>query len=84
MQQLAVLYGQEYHRPLGAAHAPAALPLLHPSDRHSHYRFAHKGTVRCMLLVGGCRLTSVGAACQRTRWVLCFWPLQRRCAERVA
>ena len=49
IQLMVVLYGQEYFRPLGAPRAPAALPLLEPSHRHSHFRYTHKGTVRCIL-----------------------------------
>lgn len=43
-QQMAVLYGQEYHPPPGATRAPVELPLLEPSHRHSHYVLQHKDT----------------------------------------
>ncbi|PRW57966.1 hypothetical protein C2E21_3662 [Chlorella sorokiniana] len=43
-QQLAILHGQEYQRPPGAAQAPAELPLLQPSHRHRHYRFTYHST----------------------------------------
>ncbi|PRW58044.1 hypothetical protein C2E21_3663 [Chlorella sorokiniana] len=43
-QQMAVLYGSEYHPPPGATRAPAELPLLEPSHRHSHYVLSHRDT----------------------------------------
>ena len=46
VQQMAVLYGREYHPPPGATRAPVELPLLEPSHRHSHYVLQHKDTVR--------------------------------------
>lgn len=43
---MAVLYGPEFHPPPGKTSAPAELPLLVPTNRHSHFVFNHKDTVR--------------------------------------
>lgn len=45
-QRMAVLYGPEFHPPPGKTRAPAELPLLQPTNRHSHFVFNHKDTVR--------------------------------------